>query len=914
MQTITIIIALSGVLLSLIFILLFTTKIRKQISLLSEGAKITSDGDLSHRVPIISNDELGQLGIVFNNMLENIQDKENLEHEYSELITIINKTPQLKQLADAVLDKIIAATKISFGVFYLVEKNNAKPISTYGINLSTLDIHNSITFYSDVINNKKTVEMNFDENPPIIKTGLAEIKIKYLLIMPIVFNASVLGIVELACEHIPKKSPVDYLNKVREQLAVGLNSALSYEQLENLVNELKLLNEQYQNQNVQISKQNSELINLHNELKKQADEIEVQRKSAVELSHVKSQFLANMSHELRTPLNSILGLTELISEDSSTFPKTKDRLKVVYRNGKKLLTMINNILEFSKIESGKYEITKSNFVLSEFMYDIFNSMEPLITEKGLNFEILFEGKYDLLINSDRYKLEQIILNLLSNAIKFTEVGGIKIILKIENISLHISIIDTGIGISEEDQIRIFDEFEQVDYTSSRKYQGAGLGLAICKKYIELIGGKIEVRSNQIAGSTFTVHLNNSILEKFSVNKNLQIKNSLAHSNEESKRIIILKNDDNNGEVLKYFGKNNYQVIESKITDTFIDELIHTSFDGILLFQILLKNETWELIYKLKQNSTSNNIPIFILSSNSPDQMFFHPFIVDITTSFTGGNYFTKLINRVSIQYDSVKTIYIRSNNAHDIKNEIKIVDKRIVASLINSENLDMDFEQDEINLLIVDAILLTEEILVKSIEREIPIIIYLPQKSLEYDKKNIEIIWHEISSKLNKPNKEIYQLVDGQISKIKNIEKGFTTIIEKNDEKPAQIESENQFSVMIVDDDSDTQFTVGEIIHNIGCEIIFANNGSECLTLLKDNKPDLILLDIMMPIMDGFETIKKIRADVNTQNILVYAITAQAMLDDVSIIKNSGFDDLITKPVNASTLSFKIQQAIQKKV
>ena len=122
-----------------------------------------------------------------------------------------------------------------------------------------------------------------------------------------------------------------------------------------------------------------------------------------------------------------------------------------------------------------------------------------------------------------------------------------------------------------------------------------------------------------------------------------------------------------------------------------------------------------------------------------------------------------------------------------------------------------------------------------------------------------------------------------------------------------------KFSVMVVDDDQDTQFTVGEILQNIGCEIYFANNGAECLNLLQDNNPDLVLLDIMMPVMDGFETIKRIRANESTKNIQVYAITAQAMLDEISIIKTNGFDDLITKPVNASTLSFKIQQAIEKR-
>jgi len=164
--------------------------------------------------------------------------------------------------------------------------------------------------------------------------------------------------------------------------------------------------------------------------------------------------------------------------------------------------------------------------------------------------------------------------------------------------------------------------------------------------------------------------------------------------------------------------------------------------------------------------------------------------------------------------------------------------------------------------------------------------------------------------------------IEEYFSLLKKVKKSVTSSIENvfnekigtsSKESISQSTGKNNFNVLVVDDDKDTLFTVGEILMNIGCEVTNANNGAECLSALENDTPDLILLDIMMPIMDGFETIKKIRTNNATKNLIVYAITAQAMLDDLSIIKNNGFDDLITKPVNASTLSFKIQQAIQKR-
>lgn len=910
MQAIAITIALAGVLLSLIFVLLFTAKIRRQISLLNKGAIITADGNLSHRVPILSNDELGNLGKVFNNMLEHIQKNEKTERDYSELIAIINRTPILRELTDSVLEKIVTTTGIPFGVFYLVNNNNAKPISTHGINHAVLELHDSGSFYADVINNKKTIELTFDDNVPIIKAGLAEIKIKYLIIIPIVFNGKIIGIIELACEHIPKKSPMEYLDKIKYQLAVGLSSAISYEQLENLVDELKLLNEEYQKQNLQISKQNFELLNLHNELKEQAKELEEQRKKAVELSHVKSQFLANMSHELRTPLNSILGLTELIENDPSTFPKTKERLKIVLRNGKKLLAMITNILEFSKIESGKFEVIKSNFAVSEFLLDIYNAMEPLVTEKGLNFEVLFDSEFDLLINSDRHKLEQVLLNLLSNAIKFTDVGGIKIIVTHNNLSLKMDIVDTGIGISEEYQEKIFNEFEQADFTSSRKYQGAGLGLAICKKYVELLDGAIYVMKNSLSGATFSVTLNSAVLEKFTISKKFQFKNSIATSEQKLKRIFFWQGGkENSHKYQNYFKENNFDVIESDTGIDIIQQLEHSVIDGIIV-NIFLP-DSWNIIYELKKSERAKEIAFVVISEFETEEVFYSPLISDFITDDVDAEYLKNRIELISIQYQKIKSIAIVSGYNEKIEAKILSLNNKIsiAKNIINSEGTINIAE--EINLIVVDASLLTFPLWKNITDAGIPLLILINKRMIENHLDAIHHTWQTISKQYVQASEDVFSAVNYQISMIKKIKSGEISKTENEEDENISAKINRNFHVLVVDDDNDTQFTVGEILQNIGCQVSSANNGVECLTVLNDLTPDLILLDIMMPIMDGFETIKKIRLSEKTKELMVYAITAQAMLDDIDIIKSSGFDDLITKPVNTSTLSLKIKQAIK---
>ena len=689
MQTIAITIALAGILLSLVFVLLFTTKIRKQISLLTDATKITVSGDLSHRVPILSKDELGNLGVVFNNMLDYIQSKEKIERQYSELITIINETPSLKGLCDAVLEKIISTTDVSLGVFYVVDNKNSKPVSSYGINNSILEVHDQTNTHLNVIEKKKKMELIFEENPPLIKTGLVEIKIRYLLVMPLIFNKNVIGLIELACEHIPENTPVDFLTKIMEQLAVGLNSALSYEQLENLVYELRVLNEDYHKQNLQISEQNSELINLHKELKIQAEELEAQRKKAVELTHVKSQFLANMSHELKTPLNSIIGLTELISDDASTLSKTKDRIKIVSRNGKKLLSMINNILEFSKIEAGKFEVVKSNFILSEFILNIYNAMEPLVTDSGLNFKINYNSEYDLLISSDKHKLEQILLNLLSNAIKFTESGKIEIKINIiKNISLQISVIDSGIGISEENKEIIFDEFEQGNLENTKKHQGAGLGLAICKKYTELIGGTIEASTNEFNGSTFCVFLDSVILEKFKMDNNFNFSNKNISTENKIKEIIVYGADDKStNNIVTYFYNQNYNTKSiSNLSELFENNLL-ANIDGTIINITNQTEKIWETIYNIKSDILS---PLKLCSFSEHGDKCFALNVFDIITDIENNSKLDQIISIASIVTNNIESIFYVGESEEIIKKGISNINSSIifnsskdVSSLVN---------------------------------------------------------------------------------------------------------------------------------------------------------------------------------------------------------------------------------------
>ncbi len=626
-----IILVVTGTLLSLIFILLFTSKLRTQISFLYNAAEEAAKGNLDKHVKIISKDELGKLGKAFNKMLNELKRKHDDELEYSEFLSLLNQNPSLEKISDAVLQKILNYSKIRFGAIYLVEGNKLRVLASNGLNLSTSEIQLN-RIYNDCYKSKKNIEMNYEKEKPKINFNFEELFANYQLVYPIIHNNDVIAFIELISETNPFINIKEYLNKLHNQLALGIINSKAYEQLSVLVDQLKELNFTYENQNKQIKEQNKRLLELHKELKIKAYELEKEKRNAEELTKVKSQFLAGMSHELKTPLTAILTLTELVKKNLKT-SENVERLSVVSRNGKKLLSLINNILEFSKIESGKIELQLEKFFISDLLNESVEQVKSLINEKPIEINVSIEKEYEL--NTDKGKLEQIINNLFSNSVKYTKEGAINIFVTstLDKI-LRIEVSDTGIGISEDDQKVIFDEFKQINSSSQMKNKGSGLGLSICRKYVDLLNGFITLRSEINKGTSITVSLPNVIL----------------------------------------------------------------------------------------------------------------------------------------------------------------------------SEN-------------------------------------------------------------------------------------NFTNI-------GADAGLNSELKILIVDDDEDTLYSISEIIKTMGFSFMKAVNGVECLSILNDGyKPDLILLDIMMPIKNGFDTIKDIRNNEMLKELRVYAITAHAMLENKEIVESHGFDGIITKPI-----------------
>lgn len=666
LKSILLLLGITGGILSIILTIVFTSRLRRQIIRLNDITNITRSGDFSKRMLVESDDELGQLGRAFNVMLDELEKKEHQKNEYTDFITLINRNPTLKEVADAVLKNIGRTGGFSSGRICIVSLEQFQVIAAFGEMTGEISEEDEGIF-------REAIATRSDLLFSVKHTGEGhsrEIRQQFF-ITPVIYNQEVIALIHLVTLSELGQEALDYMNKIREQLALGLMNAISLSRLEDLVRELRELNEEYHQQNEIVTRQNQRLKHLHEQLTEKAAELTIQKNKAQESTRLKSNFVATISHELRTPMNAILGLTELILNDPTLSYKNRERLEVALRSARRLIALINSILDLSRIESGKIDMRVEKFDMAEFLAELDSSVRPLAEPKRLSFSIVNRFNESAgLLTSDRHKLMQILINLCGNAIKFTEKGFVELrVFSASEEEVIFEVEDTGIGISKEEQEFIFEEFRQVDSSLSRKYEGSGLGLSISHKFTLLLKGKLTLRSEPGKGSTFLLKIPKR-LQGFPVEVPAD------------KGSVLLSSDS--------------KFPQQKETDSETEK----------------------------------------------------------GDSYQGG---------------------------------------------------------------------------------------YLGD-------------------------------------------------------------------ILIVDDDPDTLFTLNELVKKSGCNTLLAKNGVECLEILESAVPDMILMDLMMPRMNGFETVKRIREDKRFEQVPVIAVTAKSIDDDGDELLQAGFTGYIRKPFDAAALILKIQR------
>lgn len=529
-----------------------TRNITKRFKTVRDVIKSMQYGsDSLPRIKIDTNDEIGEIASAYNEMATSLEEHEKNERQYMEMIEeqnwLSSKLNELSFLTQGILDlrllgekyiqHIVPMVEASYGAIYLVEDREDKEVliklSTYA---GTVDPHSQ--FGKDVIKfgeglvgqcakDRTTKKIsNIPSNYMKIASGLGEALPNHIYLLPIILDGEVMGVLELATLNDFSEVHEEMLEQAAKQLGIIIYRISRQMQVRQLLEESQTLNEELQSQSEELQLQQEELRTMNEELEAQyrhseqktkdleliKEALEEKTKQVLLSSKYKSEFLANMSHELRTPLNSLLILAQILLENKerNLTDKQMEYASTIHSAGKDLLQLINEILELSKIESGKVEVHIGEMDIREVLSFTKKQFDPIAEQKDVQLTVEVDNEVPNVIFSDEQKIYQIIKNLLSNAIKFTEEGSVHLKVAKENKSdegyITFSVKDTGIGIAAENQKIIFEAFQQADGTTSRKYGGTGLGLSISKELAEILGGYITVNSKEGKGSLFTFFL------------------------------------------------------------------------------------------------------------------------------------------------------------------------------------------------------------------------------------------------------------------------------------------------------------------------------------------------------------------------------------------------------------------------
>ncbi|TWD96524.1 two-component system chemotaxis sensor kinase CheA [Neobacillus bataviensis] len=530
---------------------------------LQRVSSVMSDVALYHgtefpRIGVTTKDEIGKISSAYNRMAQALEEKavqekalieKAEEHSWlkskvAQMTSMYTAVEDFKALSRLFIQNITPMVDAHYGVFYIKECNNGDQrlvnMASYAFKhdpVTSRSFHLGEGLVGQVAAEKKPMMLSeVPDNYVKIASGIGEAAPKHLMILPAEFEGEVLAVLEVASFKPFDAVQQALLQEVMAHIGITINSIGNRMQVKTLLQDSQALTEELQAQSEELQQQQEELRIMNEELEVQYQNSEHKKEELEKFSNAleekaqelaltsqyKSEFLANMSHELRTPLNSLLILAQMLIEkkNENLTEKQLEYIQTIYSSGNDLLHLINEILDLAKVEAGKMEVIYGEVALEKITTFAERYFSPLARQKNLEFSIFLDDDLPESIYTDEHRLNQILRNLLSNAFKFTEKGCISFLIKKvgpNELDKHIfagqnepmisfTIADTGIGISKDKQQLIFNAFMQADGTTSRKYGGTGLGLSISREFAHLLGGCIDLRSEEGAGSSFTLYL------------------------------------------------------------------------------------------------------------------------------------------------------------------------------------------------------------------------------------------------------------------------------------------------------------------------------------------------------------------------------------------------------------------------
>ncbi|MEO7778116.1 MAG: response regulator, partial [Fibrobacteria bacterium] len=981
---------------------LLAANLTTQVRAIAEVATAVTKGDLTRSIQVDAQGEVETLKDTINQMIVNLRETTLKNAEQDWLKTNLAKFTQMLQgqkdlltVTKRILAELAPVVAAQHGVFYLMQNADVEPtlklVASYAYKERRL-VPTQFTLGEGLIGQcalekERILLTNVPMDYVMINSGLGEAPPLSLIVLPVIFEGKVKAVIELASFERFNATHQTFLEQLTESIGIVLNTIEANMRTEDLLKQSQSLAQELQSQQEELQQTNEELeekakllVEQNAEVERKNREVE-QAKGALEekasqlalTSKYKSEFLANMSHELRTPLNSLLILAQQLGDnvDGNLHNKQVQFAQTIHSAGSDLLTLINDILDLSKIESGTVTVDPVDVSFSELRSYVDRTFRHMAENKALEFQVAVEEGVPVYMNTDVKRLQQVLKNLLSNAFKFTERGKVELKVSVAGEGwsqaagplarsrqvIGFSVSDTGIGIHGDKQQLIFEAFQQADGTTSRKYGGTGLGLSISREIARLLGGEIKLTSIPGEGSTFTLYL--PLEYKPPVKKDEEERGQpfkLEYRRESPAReeltgeagmrgqwsawpmepatraganvskvsddrsnivssddVVMIVEDDPNFSflMLDVAREKGFKAIVVPLGNSVLSLAREYQPDAITLDLHLPDTDGWSVLARLKEDSATRHIPVHIISVDEErDRGLRHGAISFVTKPVTKEALDASFRSMQEFIARGARRLLVVEDDETQRNAILELIvdpDVEVMAVGTGAEALallrsrEFDCMVMDLGLPDMDGFAMINEIRKDLTLRDVPIVVYtgkdltskqeaqlreVAQTIIIKDVRSPERLLDETALFLHRVQK---QLPEHKRRMLEQLHKSDALLIGKK--------------VLVVDDDVRNIFAMTSLLERHGMEVTSAENGRDAIEVLGAGRQvDVVLMDIMMPELDGYDTMRAIRQMPHFQALPIIALTAKAMKGDREKCIEAGASDYISKPVDTDQL------------
>ncbi len=816
------------------------------------------------------------------------------------------------------------------------------------------------------IDKRRMLITEMPESTVPISSALFKVPPRNNIVLPVLFESQVKAVIELASIHEFTTLQTMFLEQLTTSIGIVLNSIEATMQTEGLLKqsqqlagELQAQQRELQQTNEQLEQKAQQLAERNVEVERKNQEIEQARRAleekATELaltSKYKSEFLANMSHELRTPLNSILILGQQLTDnpEGNLSGKQVEFARTIHGAGTDLLNLISDILDLSKIESGTVTVDAEDVFFTNLLDMVARPFRHEAETRLLSFEVHADPNLGRTITTDTKRLQQVLKNLLSNAFKFTAQGGVRLtvsqasggwsadhpVLSQAPAVVSFEVTDTGIGIPQEKQKLIFEAFQQADASTSRKYGGTGLGLAISRELASLLGGEIHLRSSPGSGSTFTLYLPLKYVGP----------TALAHANSAAVAspgatqlaglhiapertiepipddrmdiqagdaiLLIVEDDPHYARILVDLARDKgFKALLAMRGDDALNLAKQYQPTAVSLDVFLPDMLGWNVLSQLKQNPLTRHIPVQIVSLDEDRQHGLARGAFAFVNKPTTREGIDEALSRIKefAEPRRKRLLIVEDNRAEQmsIRELLGHDDIEIVNAETGGDALDMLATQPcdcvvlDLRLPDMSGFEVLERMRADAELADIPVVVFTGRELSAEEDAQLHTIARSIVVKgVESPERLLNETALFLHRVITDLPAEKQNMLQRLNSSDEDLVGR---TVLLVDDDPRNIFALSSALERRGMNVLTATTGAEAIALIEETPAlAIVLMDIMMPEMDGYQTIEKIRQDKAYRRLPIIALTAKAMKGDREKCLQAGASDYLAKPVNTEQL------------